>query len=285
MMQQADLPNNETVRVASENLPEAIRRGTGPLEFMMPWVIKLRVIGTADLIQVEVDERITVGRSDIPTQTIPDVDLLPYNARQLGVSRIHMEIIARNSRVTIRDMDSSNGTFLNNGRMMAGVEYRLQHGDRIALGKLELQVQFVVIPSSYEKHNTTYSEINIPEIGSGQSVLLVNDDVKANNMLSHVLGQAGFAVTSTQNANQALTMFDKEAPQIVLMEWLLPDIKGADVVRYIRDNDQNRKTSIVVMGGGTGGYQTSQAVGAGADLFLSKPIGVDEIMTSFRQLV
>ena len=285
MTTQPDSPNSETVRVDAENLPEAIQRGTGPLDFLMPWIIKFRVIGTTNFVQIEATEHMTVGRSDVHSDTYPDIDLEPFNARALGVSRIHMEIIARNSRVTVRDMDSSNGSFLNDGRMLAGTEYRLQHGDRLMLGKLALQVQFVVIPSSHEKQKTDYRDISIPAIGSGQAVLLVDDDTKANKMISDVLGQAGFSVLRTLSANEALTTFEKESPEIILMEWLLPDMNGSDVVRYIRDKDPNRKTSIVVMSGGTGGYQTNQAVSAGADVFLTKPIGVDEIMASLKQLV
>jgi pSer/pThr/pTyr-binding forkhead associated (FHA) protein len=94
----------------------------------------------------------------------------------MGVSRKHARIIARNSRVTITDLGSYNGTYLNGGKLEPDKVYRLNHGDHLRLGKLELQLSFVVMPSSHEKKQTDYTDVIIPEIGSGQRVLLVDSD-------------------------------------------------------------------------------------------------------------
>lgn len=276
---------SETVRVEPENLPEAIHRGTGPLDYLMPWIIKFRIAGTTEIIQVEVAERLIMGRSDVDSGTAVDVDLTDFDARLHGVSRLHVEIIARNSRITIRDLESANGSYLNEGRLVPGVEYRLRHGDRLMLGKLILQVLFVIIPSSYEKNNTEYSDVLIPKFGTGQPVLVVDDDDKARGMIEQVLTEAGFAVNVAINANQALTMYEAQSPEAIIMEWLLPDMSGLNVVKYVRDRDPDHHIPIIVMSGATAGYQLNQAVSAGADVCLTKPVGVDEVIKSVRDLM
>ena len=277
--------DGKTRHLQPENLPEAIPNGTGPLEYMMPWVIKLRVVGTTEVIQVEVSERMIIGRADKKSKNLPDIDLQPFNAHIQGVSHNHAEIAARNSRITVRDLDSANGTYLNDGRLKPGVEYRLRHGDRLVLGKLALQVQFVVMPSSHEKNDTSYSEVDIRRIGRGQRILLVDDDEKVAEMISRVLKQAGFEVMIAYSGSEALTLYDKFKPVAVLLELLLPDMGGLEIVHYIRERDPDHAIPIMVVSGATGGYQTGQAVSAGADILLTKPVGVDELMKSFGELV
>lgn len=277
--------DGQTRHLVPENLPDAIPGGTGPLDYSMPWVIKMRVVGTPDVIQIEVREQIILGRSDRKSPVMPDVDLNPFQAHLHGVSRNHAKISARNSRITIRDLGSANGTFLNEGRLKPDVEYRLRHGDRLMLGKLTLQVMFVVMPSSYEKYETQYNDVDIVKIGSGQRVLLVDDDEKVAGIISSVLKQAGFEIIIAYSGSEALTLFEKRNPSVVLLELLLPDMGGMEVVHFIRERDPDRTVPIIVMSGATGGYQSGQAVSAGADIFLSKPVGVDELMQSFGELV
>lgn len=284
-MSDEPIKDGRTRHLEPENLPDAIPGGTGPLDYLIPWVIKLRVVGTTDVIQVEVSEHMIVGRSDQKLGNMPDIDLSPFNAHVHGVSRSHAEISARNSRITIRDLNSANGTYLNEGRLKPGVEYRLRHSDRLVLGKMTLQVLFVVMPSSYEKHETPYNDVGIAKIGNGQKVLLVDDDEKVAAMISRVLMQAGFEVIIAYSGSEALTLYDKQKPMVVLLELLLPDMGGLEIVNYIRDRDPDHKIPIIVVSGATGGYQSGQAISAGADTFLTKPVGVDELIKSFGELV
>ena len=46
--------DGQTRHLEPENLPDAIPGGTGPLDYSIPWVVKLRVVGTPDVIQIEV---------------------------------------------------------------------------------------------------------------------------------------------------------------------------------------------------------------------------------------
>jgi pSer/pThr/pTyr-binding forkhead associated (FHA) protein len=63
-----------------------------------------------------------------------------YDAYSQGVSRLHASFKIFNQRVTITDLGSSNGTRVNGQRIMPNVEYPLNNGDVIALGKLKIQI-------------------------------------------------------------------------------------------------------------------------------------------------
>jgi CheY-like chemotaxis protein len=280
-----DETQGKTRHLNPENLPPITPRGTGPLDYMIPWVIEFRVVGTPHVVHAEVSERLVIGRSDKKQASRPDIDLEPFNAYNLGVSRQHAVIAARNSRITIRDNDSANGTFLNGGKLDSGQEFHLRHGDALTLGKLQLQVAFVVTPSSHEKHGNPFADVAIPTIGSGQRVLLVDDDSVVTQAISSVLRQAGFQVETAGNVGEALTYVDRRLPDIVVTELMLADMSGLELVRYVRERPGGNRVPLVIISGVTGGYQMGQAIDAGVDIFLTKPVGVDELLRSFTKVI
>lgn len=278
-------PGKTTRHLSPENVPPVAPRGTGPLDYLLPWVIELRVIGTADVVQVEVAEAIVVGRSDKKHDSTPDVDLESFNAYFQGVSRQHAVVSARNSRITVRDLGSSNGTYLNGGRLEPGKEYRLRHGDELAFGKLRTQVLFVVTPSSYEKNATQYNDVDIPRLGAGQRVLILDEDETVLRNIGSVLTQAGFEVVLARTLSEALVLAQSSLPDALVLELMLTGATGLDLVRFVRAQAEGDEVPVVVVTGVTGGYQMGQAIDAGVDVFLTKPVGVDELVRSFGKIV
>ena len=70
----------------------------------------------------------------------PLIDLLPYGAMELGISRMHAMIRKTKNGYKITDLGSSNGTWLENQRLTAKKAYPLESGDRIRLGRLNILV-------------------------------------------------------------------------------------------------------------------------------------------------
>lgn len=83
-----------------------------------------------------------IGRSDSNYPLQPDVDLAPYNARQEGVSRRHAAVVLFNEQAHAIDLDSSNGTFLNEQALSQTEPKLLKEGDCLRLGNLELLVSY-----------------------------------------------------------------------------------------------------------------------------------------------
>jgi CheY-like chemotaxis protein len=265
------------------NLPP--RQGTGPLDYAIPWVIELRIVGTPTVLQVKVTESMMIGRGDADSAKRPEVDLATYNGYEHGVSRTHAVISARNSRVSIRDLGSSNGTFLNGGRLDAGQEYRLKHGDSLLFGRLEVQLFFVVTPSSYEKEDMPFYEVIIPTISHGERVLILEEEEQVANAIKSVLEQAGFVAIWASNLTQAITLAEYNMPDIILMELMLSEGNGLNLIHFVRKHAKGATVPIVVVSGSTGGYQMGQAIDAGADMVLTKPVGIDELLRGMSKVV
>jgi CheY-like chemotaxis protein len=258
------------------------RRVTGPLDEVLPWVIEFRVVGTASTIQVRVSEKMTIGRSDPENGFEPAINLTPYAAHMMGVSRSHAMIMAKDNSIVIQDMGSANGTRLNGYILTPNQTYRLRHGDELTFGQLSVQVLFAVVPLVKSKRP---EDTVIPAIGKGQHVLVVEDDTDVASVFGMILEQAGFHVTVVHSGAAALNSLDKETPDAVVLDLMLPDMDGLDLATYIRKKEMNgMHIPVVVVSGATGGFQMHKALEAGVDLFLGKPVGVDELIDAFARL-
>jgi CheY-like chemotaxis protein len=266
-------------------------RATGPLDNIMPWVIEFRVMGTAYIIQVPASEAILVGRSDPRRELIPDVDLTPYAAHVLGVSRQHARISVKKDRVTVEDLESANGTFLNGHVLKSGEEVRMRHGDQLSFGQLHLQVQFVVTPSGAGEASETgepgkqTETLEVPIVGQGRRILVIDDDVDVAKLIASIFERAGFQVTTVMNGVNALSLMAEKMPDAIVFELVLPDMDGVDLVRYVRKDEKGKDVPMIAISSATGGYIMKQATEAGVDVVLSKPVGVTEIVKALEAIV
>jgi CheY-like chemotaxis protein len=270
---------------SEDELPAlSIHRGTGPLDYAMPWVIEFRIIGTASVLQVQVQQVMTVGRFDHETNQKPDIDLEGYAGYHYGVSRNHAKLITRNSRVTVSDNKSANGTYINGERLEAGREYRLHNGDILAFGKMKLQVFFVVTPSSYEKHNQPFREITIPKIGKGQTLLIVEDDEQISQALSDILAVAGFNCITRSSVRDAMPALDEQLPALVLTAVFLSDHNASELIDYLRAKPDGDQVPVIVISSPVE-HQIRQAEMVLPNAILSKPVGIDELLASVQQIM
>ncbi|MFN8450610.1 MAG: FHA domain-containing protein [Anaerolineae bacterium] len=84
-----------------------------------------------------------IGRSEGSTMK-PDIDLSEHNAGEMGVSRLHvaLQYNAKNSLLSVSDMKSANGTFINGQKLFPQEVRVLRDGDELRLGRLVLRVYF-----------------------------------------------------------------------------------------------------------------------------------------------
>lgn len=262
-------------------------RATGPLHEPMPWVIELRVVGTAAILQVQVHETMMIGRADPQRGLIPAVDLTAHNGQGLGVSRQHAVILVKDNRIYIKDLGSVNGTRLNGSLLAPKNEYRLRHGDELTIGQVKLQVRFIVVPTiaMTPKGTTSSLDAPVPRIAHGETALIVENDLNVAKVFHMALRHAGFTVTVVESAAAAIGVMSHEFPNLLVLELMLPDMNGLDLLRYIRKQPNNQKTQAIVCSGATGGFQMHQALEAGAQIFLGKPVSVEDLLKAASKVL
>lgn len=253
------------------------------IDDLVPWVIEFRVIGTPDIIRAPLGERIILGRSDSNKNIIPDIDLNPFDGQRRGVSRKHARLIMRDNRVTIEDLGSANGTYVNGQHINVLRPVRVRDGDHIKLGSLALQVHLVVKPmASDETLHGQNVGVKIPKIGQGQRILILDDNKEVCTVLQYIATRAGFKPTVSHNIGAAMAHIDTGEIDALFVELMLEDGNSLNVVDYAR---QKREIPVVASSSTDGGYRQAQAISSGVQKILSKPLSVEEIVEALKLIV
>jgi hypothetical protein len=112
------------------------------IEELEPDAVAFVIEGREDPLIVQVTNQAVLGRYTPNNPMQPLVDLSPFGALDKGVSRMHIIIRRTNTGLIAEDMASSNGTTLNELRLSPYSPAVLRPGDRLRLGKLDLQIYF-----------------------------------------------------------------------------------------------------------------------------------------------
>src|SRR5258708_6564355 len=129
----------------SENIVVPVQAAVD-IGILRPWRIGLIIKPMQVKLIIDLINSLSIGRFDSGSDVIPEIDLKPFYAQELGVSRQHLFIRLENDAVTIIDNKSSNGSTLNGVRLKPGQSYPLRHGDELVLGALAMQVELLINP-------------------------------------------------------------------------------------------------------------------------------------------
>lgn len=112
------------------------------------------------------------------------------------------------------------------------------------------------------------------------------DDTSANRtLLTDILAVHGYAVEAVANGEAALASVARGAPDIVLLDVVMPDMDGFDTCRRLRADDADRMLPIVMVTALDSKDDRVRGLEAGADDFLSKPINAHELLARVRSLM
>lgn len=91
------------------------------------------------------DHELVIGRADAKGVVVPDIDLEPFGASSMGVSRMHLSLFydRMKQHIVLADMGSVNGVFVNGQKMLLQEVRVLRHGDQLRLGDIVLDVLYI----------------------------------------------------------------------------------------------------------------------------------------------
>jgi signal transduction histidine kinase/DNA-binding NarL/FixJ family response regulator len=108
--------------------------------------------------------------------------------------------------------------------------------------------------------------------GNGYSILVVDDQPEARRLLKQTLEPFGFAVTLAVDGEEALAQFEACRPNLILMDWNMPNVNGLEATRAIRASADGLHTPIVMLTASAFEEQRQEALSAGASDFMRKPL-------------
>jgi CheY-like chemotaxis protein len=101
-------------------------------------------------------------------------------------------------------------------------------------------------------------------------ILLIDDEIQMVEYIKPSLERRGYAVTTAATGKEALAVYPKENPDLVLLDLGLPDMNGRDVLKDIKAKASQIK--VVVISGYSDPDTKKELTALGADYFLNKPV-------------
>ncbi|MBK9384010.1 MAG: HDOD domain-containing protein [Planctomycetes bacterium] len=143
---------------------------------------------------------------------------------------------------------------------------------------LELHVREVPFylsrPNEEEVEGPLYVETAVGG-GSEQAlrshVLVVDDDPMSLRMVAHALVREGLRVTTARHGREALRLALEEPPDVLIADWMMPEMSGLELCEALRDTDVGRKMYIVLLTSKNEEDQVVRAFEAGVDDYVVKP--------------
>jgi len=108
-------------------------------------------------------------------------------------------------------------------------------------------------------------------------ILIAEDDSVSRLILLTKLTNVGHAVVAREDGEAAWNAFLMERPQIIITDWMMPKLDGLDLCRMIRAHVREKYAYIIFLTALAGKKNYNEAMDAGADDFLNKPVDMEEL--------
>ncbi len=121
--------------------------------------------------------------------------------------------------------------------------------------------------------------------GKGTTVLVVEDFEDNRFMMRRLLEMSGYHVLEAVDGQEAVEMARQEHPGLILMDLSLPKLDGLAATRRIREHAELKKVPIVAVSAHDTADFHAQALAAGCNEYVTKPIDFDQLMSLLQKLI
>jgi two-component system phosphate regulon response regulator PhoB len=118
-----------------------------------------------------------------------------------------------------------------------------------------------------------------------RKILIVEDHKPLRSLLSFLLSGAGYETCETADALSALEETGRQKPDLVLLDWQLPDMEGIKLLRLWRADEATAGIPVIMVSGKTEEVDRVAGLKAGADDYVTKPFGRDELLARVQAVL
>jgi len=113
-------------------------------------------------------------------------------------------------------------------------------------------------------------------------VLIVEDEPAQREVLAYNLQAEGFRTTQAADGEEGLMLVAEDAPDVIVLDWMLPQVSGIEVCRRLKMSGATRKIPIIMLSAKSEEIDKVRGLETGADDYVVKPSSVAELMARVR---
>ncbi len=113
-------------------------------------------------------------------------------------------------------------------------------------------------------------------------VLVVEDEPAQREVLSYNLEAEGFDLVSADNGEDAMLLVEEERPDLIVLDWMLPNLSGIEVCRRLKLKAETKAIPIIMLSARAEEVDRVRGLETGADDYVVKPYSVIELMARIR---
>ena len=113
-------------------------------------------------------------------------------------------------------------------------------------------------------------------------VLVVEDEPAQREVLKYNLESEGYSVSFAVNGEEALLMISEELPDVIVLDWMLPNVSGIEVCRQVKTRPETREIPVIMLSARSEEGDKVRGLETGADDYVTKPYSVTELLARVR---
>ena len=122
-------------------------------------------------------------------------------------------------------------------------------------------------------------------VNSGQKILVVEDEPDIRKLIQYNLVQERFRVLEAEDGEQALKIVQRDKPNLLILDLMLPGLSGIELCRILRDRSETARLPILMLTAKAGEADRVLGLEMGADDYLTKPFSPRELVARVRAIL
>ena len=118
-----------------------------------------------------------------------------------------------------------------------------------------------------------------------KTVMIIEDEAEAAELFSEMMRINGFRVIKMFSSAPAIPIIAQEKPDVILLDVMMPDISGLEVLRYIRREPDLASIPVIILSAKSMPSDIKTGIEAGASMYLTKPVGFQDLKQAVEQVL
>ncbi len=116
-------------------------------------------------------------------------------------------------------------------------------------------------------------------------ILIADDEPNILISLEYLMKREGFEVHLARDGNEALALLQRERPQLLLLDVMMPHKNGFEVCQALRADEALRHTLVLMLTAKGRETDVAKGLGVGADAYMTKPFSTKELVQKVRSML